>query len=209
MLGTVGINGTGVGISRLVILVVVVLALILAIVYFQEAERRVPVQYAKSVFRSGRMYRQSGQSFIPLKVNAAGMIPLLFAYSIGIFPGFLANFFRNSASGTVRSIASGLQIAVDPTGGAYQIFVFIMVMGFTFFYTMVIFQQQNLAENLQKQGGFIPASGLAAQRRNTSRVSSLASRGPARSSSGLCRSCRISRRDLQATRNSPLVRLPF
>jgi preprotein translocase subunit SecY len=156
LLGNVGINGSGVGISRLVILIAVVLILVLSIVYFQEAERRVPVQYAKSVFRSGRMYRQSGQSFIPLKVNAAGMIPLLFAYSIGIFPGFLANFFRNSASGTVRDVAAGMQTAVDPRGGLYQIFVFVLVMGFTFFYTMVIFQQQNLAENLQKQGGFIP-----------------------------------------------------
>jgi preprotein translocase subunit SecY len=156
LLGSVGISGTGIGISRLVILIAVVLVLVLSIVYFQEAERRVPVQYAKSVFRSGRMYRQSGQSFIPLKVNAAGMIPLLFAYSIGIFPGFVANYFRNSASGAVRSIATGMQTAVDPRGGLYQIFVFILVMGFTFFYTMVVFQQQNLAENLQKQGGFIP-----------------------------------------------------
>jgi preprotein translocase subunit SecY len=156
LLGTVGISGSGAGISRLVVLVLVVLVLLLGIVYFQEAERRVPVQYAKSVFRSGRMYRQSGQSFIPLKVNAAGMIPLLFAYSIGIFPGFVANYFQSSASAAVRSAAHWLNTAVDPRGALYNIFVFILVMGFTFFYTMVIFQQQNLAENLQKQGGFIP-----------------------------------------------------
>lgn len=156
LLGSIGISGTGVGISRLAVLIVVVLLLIIAIVYFQEAERRVPVQYAKSVFRSGRMYRQSGQSFIPLKVNAAGMIPLLFAYSIGIFPGFLANFFQGSASGAVRTVAAWIQTATDPRGGLYQLFVFVLVMGFTFFYTMVVFQQQNLAENLQKQGGFVP-----------------------------------------------------
>jgi preprotein translocase subunit SecY len=156
LLTTIGVSGSGVGISRLVLLVGVVLLLVLSIVYFQEAERRIPVQYAKSVFRSGRMYRQSGQSFIPLKVNAAGMIPLLFAYSIGIFPGFIANYFQNSASGAVRSVATTLQTAVDPRGAPYQVFVFILVMGFTFFYTMVVFQQQNLAENLQKQGGFIP-----------------------------------------------------
>ncbi|MGI8552905.1 MAG: preprotein translocase subunit SecY [Dehalococcoidia bacterium] len=156
LLGSIGISGSTIGISRLALLVIVVLLLILAIVYFQEAERRVPVQYAKSVFRGGRMYRQSGQSFIPLKVNAAGMIPLLFAFSIVIFPGFIANFFRNSASGAIRTVASALQAAFDPRGGVYQLLVFILVMGFTFFYTMVIFQQQNLAENLQKQGGFIP-----------------------------------------------------
>jgi len=156
LLASAGISGSTTGISRLILLVVIVVGLILAIVYFQEAERRVPVQYAKSVFRGGRMYRQSGQSFIPLKVNAAGMIPLLFAFSIMIFPGIGANYFRNSASGAIRSIASALQTAFDPRGGVYEIFVFILVVGFTFFYTMVIFQQQNLSENLQKQGGFIP-----------------------------------------------------
>lgn len=156
LLASAGISGSTAGISRLILLVLIVVGLILAIVYFQEAERRVPVQYAKSVFRGGRMYRQSGQSFIPLKVNAAGMIPLLFAFSIMIFPGFVANYFRNSASGAIRSIASSLQTAFDPRGGVYEIFVFILVVGFTFFYTMVIFQQQNLSENLQKQGGFIP-----------------------------------------------------
>ena len=153
---TAGLSVTGVGISRLLILIGVVVLLLLAIVYFQEAERRVPVQYAKSVFRSGRMYRQSGQSFIPLKVNAAGMIPLLFAFSIVIFPGFIANYFQGSASSAVRTAAHWLNTAVDPRGALYNVLVFILVMGFTFFYTMVIFQQQNLAENLQKQGGFIP-----------------------------------------------------
>lgn len=156
LLGSVGISGTAIGISRLALLIAIVLLLVLSIVYFQEAERRVPVQYAKSVFRGGRMYRQSGQSFIPLKVNAAGMIPLIFAFSLVIFPGFVANYFRNSASGVVRSVATGVQTAFDPRGGVYQLFVFILVVAFTFFYTMIVFQQQNLAENLQKQGGFIP-----------------------------------------------------
>jgi preprotein translocase subunit SecY len=156
LLGSVGISGSAIGISRLVLLVLIVLGLILAIVYFTEAERRVPVQYAKSVFRGGRMYRQSGQSYIPLKVNAAGMIPLIFAFSIMIFPSFVANYFRNSASGGIRSIAAWVQTAFDPRGGVYEIFVFLLVIAFTFFYTMVVFQQQNLAENLQKQGGFIP-----------------------------------------------------
>lgn len=154
--GGIGISGSAVGISRLALLVIIVLAMIFAIVYFEEAERRVPVQYAKSVFRGGRMYRQSGQSFIPLKVNAAGMIPLLFAFSIVIFPGFVASYFANASSGALRSIAQGVQTAFDPRGGVYEIAVFVLVLGFTFFYTMVIFQQQNLAENLQKQGGFIP-----------------------------------------------------
>jgi len=156
LLGNIGISGSAIGISRLVLLGLIVLGLIISIVYFTEAERRVPVQYAKSVFRGGRMYRQSGQSYIPLKVNAAGMIPLIFAFSIMIFPSFIANYFRNSASSGIRSIASGVQTAFDPRGGVYEIFVFFLVIAFTFFYTMVIFQQQNLAENLQKQGGFIP-----------------------------------------------------
>jgi preprotein translocase subunit SecY len=127
------------------------------IVYFQEAQRRIPVQYARSTFRGGRMYRQQGQSHIPLRVNSAGMIPLIFAFSIMIFPPAAAQFIAETADvGWIRGTAEFFQTALTPTGLLYWIFVFILVVGFAFFYTMVVFQQQNLAENLQRQGGFIP-----------------------------------------------------
>ncbi|MBI4199560.1 MAG: preprotein translocase subunit SecY [Chloroflexi bacterium] len=127
------------------------------IVLFTEAQRRVPVQYGRSVFRGGRMYRQAGTTFIPLRVNSAGMIPLIFAFSIMILPGTLASYFADPLGrSTVGKIAQFLANAFDPQGMMYWVFSFLLVVAFTFFYTLVIFQQQNLADNLQKNGGFIP-----------------------------------------------------
>jgi preprotein translocase subunit SecY len=125
----------------------------------------VPVQYAKSVFRAGKMYRQSGQSHIPLRVNSAGMIPLIFAFSIVILPVTVAQFMLDSSTTPwVRSVARFFTDLLGPgtgTGGSgaspgFYILVFLLVVAFSFFYTLVVFQQQNLAENLQKQGGFVP-----------------------------------------------------
>ena len=130
------------------------------IVFFQEAQRRVPVQYARSSFRGGRMYRQQGQSYIPLRVNMAGMIPLIFAFSIMILPAVMAGYFTE-AGGWVQSVAdfmlSQFQGGRGGSGsGVYWLVLFAMVVGFTFFYTMVQYQQQNMAKNLQQQGAFIP-----------------------------------------------------
>ncbi len=148
---------SSVGLSGLVLILIVAVLLVAAIVYFQEAQRRIPVQYARSVFRAGRMYRQSGQSHIPLRVNSAGMIPLIFAFSMVIFPSAAADYLRNQVgSGWVHGTANFIVNFFGPRSAGYTASVFILVMVFTFFYTLVVFQQQNLAENLQKQGGFIP-----------------------------------------------------
>ncbi len=132
-------------------------ALIYVIVMFNEAQRRVPVQYGRSVFRGGRMQRQTGSTFLPLRVNSAGMIPLIFAFSIIILPATIASYFRNPMSDDffARS-ARFLSTALDPSNFPYWGAVFVLVVIFTFFYTLVIFQQQNLSENLQRNGGFIP-----------------------------------------------------
>ena len=139
------------------------LFILAAIVFVQEAQRRVPVQYARSVFKSGRMYRQSGQTHVPLRVNSAGMIPLIFAFSIVIFPAAVADFMRNQTDVVwVQNISNFVVDWFSPQGignvvsPAFMVTVFLLVMVFTFFYTLVVFQQQNLAENLQKNGGFIP-----------------------------------------------------
>lgn len=136
------------------------LALIFLVVYFQEAQRRVPVQYARSSFRGGRMYRQQGQSHIPLRVNMAGMIPLIFAFSIMILPATVASYFTSSG-GWVQSVAeffvNQFQGGRGGTGtGWYWAILFVLVIVFTFFYTMVQYQQQQMAKNLQRQGAFIP-----------------------------------------------------
>ena len=136
------------------------LATTVIIVIFTEAHRRIPVQYAKSVFRSGRMYRQSGSTYIPLRVNTAGMIPLIFAMALVLFPGMVASYFANPV-GADPNLANQIvnlfsPDAALPMGFFYWGVFFFMVVGFAFFYTMVIFQQQDLPGVLQRQGGFVP-----------------------------------------------------
>jgi len=144
-------------VSTLIMLGVIGFALIYIIVFFNVAQRRVPVQYGRSVFRGGRMQRQSGSSFLPIRVNTAGMIPLIFAFSIIILPGTIASYFNDPLSdGFLNSIASFFASTLDPSNLPYWIAVFVLVVMFTFFYTLVIFQQQNLADTLQRNGGFIP-----------------------------------------------------
>jgi preprotein translocase subunit SecY len=153
------------GLFVIAALTVLTIFLVAAIVWMTEAIRKIPVQYAKSVFRAGKMYRQSGQSHIPLRVNSAGMIPLIFAFSIVILPATLFQYVHDSSStGWVISLSNFFINTFSPgTGGSnsggaigFYIAVFLLVVIFSFFYTLVVYQQQNLAENLQKQGGFVP-----------------------------------------------------
>ena len=139
------------GIGFFAIIGVIIVALI---VLFNEAHRRIPVQYGRSIFRGGRMYRQSGATYLPLRINSAGMIPLIFAFSIVILPGTIATYFATNTTwiGDVANFFAGLLV---PSAPLYWVLVFILVVIFTFFYTLVIFNQQNLAENLQKNGGFV------------------------------------------------------
>jgi preprotein translocase subunit SecY len=153
------------GIAKVILLAVLAVLLVLAIVFMQEATRKIPVQYAKSVFRAGKMYRQSGQSHIPLRVNSAGMIPLIFAFSIVILPVTIAEYIRTSSSTSwldtgarwvVKIFGPGTGSGGEGASPGFYIFIFLLVVIFSFFYTYVTFTQQNLAENLQKQGGFVP-----------------------------------------------------
>ena len=134
--------------------VVIGLIMIAAIVFVQEAQRRIPVHYAKRI-RGTRMY--GGQStHIPLKVNSAGMIPLIFAFSLMLLPATVASYFETSEVAWLANAAGAIAITLSPSNGIYWVFTFLLVIIFTYVYTLVVFQQQNLAENLQKNGGFIP-----------------------------------------------------
>lgn len=137
-------------------LIFIALAIVYLIVYFAEAQRKIPVQYGRSVFRGGQMYRQSGATHIPLRVNAAGMIPLIFSFSILILPSVIASYFNDGSGGLISTVASFFQNSFGPTSTIYWVAVFTLVVIFTFFYTLVVHNQQNLAENLQKNGGFVP-----------------------------------------------------
>jgi preprotein translocase subunit SecY len=139
----------------LIAYVILALAMIVLIVIFVEAHRRIPVQYARSTFRSGRMYRQSGSTYIPLRVNTAGMIPLIFAIALMQLPGTIATYFMNP-TGQDPNFWNTIYNMFQSGAVLYQLLYFALVIGFTLFYTMVIFEQMNLPQTLQQQGGFIP-----------------------------------------------------
>jgi preprotein translocase subunit SecY len=144
----------------LIVFLIVGLATVALIVIFTEGHRRIPVQYARTAFRGARMYRQTGSTHIPLRVNTAGMIPLIFAMSLMIFPGTIASYFV-SPQGEPPNFANTIMTWFSPStplpvGLFYWVLYFVMVVAFTFFYTMVIFEQMDLGRTLQRQGGFIP-----------------------------------------------------
>jgi preprotein translocase subunit SecY len=140
--------------TGLIVYGVIVLVTIILMVMFTEAHRRVPVQYARTVFKGGRMQRMAGSSHIPLRVNSSGMIPLIFSMSIVLFPGMVASYF-DRGPGFAHSIVTWFSPNTSP-GGFYWIAYFVLSIAFTFFYTIITFQQQDLPGTLQKQGGFIP-----------------------------------------------------
>lgn len=139
--------------------VLVTVLTIAAIVYVQEGQRRIPVQYGKRVLgmHGGRLRVAGGQStFIPLRVNSAGMIPLIMAQSLLMFPSVIASYFVNSQTEWVSKVATTVYNVFGGNSPWYWLAYFVMVILFTYFYTQMIFEQQNISDTLQKQGGFIP-----------------------------------------------------
>ncbi|MEA3449884.1 MAG: preprotein translocase subunit SecY [Patescibacteria group bacterium] len=126
---------------------------IVGVVVITEAQRNVPVQYAKQI-RGNRMYGGTS-SHLPLRVNMAGVIPIIFAISVVLFPSMIAQFFIQAKTAWIAFAAEWV-IAMFNNQLFYGVSYFILVFAFTFFYTEVIFHPTQIAENLQKQGGFIP-----------------------------------------------------
>lgn len=131
----------------------VAVVVIAGVVVVTEGQRTVPVSYAKRV-RGNRMFG-GVSTHLPLRVNQAGVIPIIFALSIMLFPGVVANFFVASRN---QFIADSAQSVVNlfQNQWVYGIMYFVLVVVFTYFYTSVVFDPHNIAENLQKQGGFVP-----------------------------------------------------
>ncbi|HET6443980.1 MAG TPA: preprotein translocase subunit SecY [candidate division Zixibacteria bacterium] len=133
----------------------ITIATVLVIVVVQEGQRRVPVQYGRRV--RGRKVYQGQSTYIPLKVNTAGMIPIIFAQSFLTFPALIAQFFITGSGNFIDTVATWISTQFgQQTTFLYWFIYFILVVGFTFFYTDVMVQQQRLPETLQRQGGFIP-----------------------------------------------------
>lgn len=132
---------------------VIAVVTIVGVVVITEGQRNVPVQYAKQI-RGNRMYGGSS-SHLPLRVNMAGVIPIIFAVSVALFPSMVAQFFIHAKTHFVASAAEWI-ITLFQNQLFYGILYFVLVFAFTFFYTEVVFHPSQIAENLQKQGGFIP-----------------------------------------------------
>ena len=133
---------------------IVAVAAVGVIIYIQEGQRRIPIQYASRV-RGRRMY-SGGQTFLPLRVNQAGVIPIIFAVSILLFPHQLATYFSTSNIPVVKQIADFIVTIFSNTSPFYIITYFLLTMGFTYFYTAFTFKPDETAEQLRKNGGFIP-----------------------------------------------------
>jgi len=125
----------------------IVIVTIVSVVFITEGQRNIPVQYAK----------QAGgtSSTLPLRVNMAGVIPIIFAISVVVFPTMLANFFVNAKTAWIASFAQNV-IEFFQNQLIYGVIYFVLVFAFTFFYTEVVFHPTQIAENLQRQGAFIP-----------------------------------------------------
>lgn len=138
------------------VLVFLVLALfvIASIVFINEAIRKIPVYYAKRI-KGNRLY-QGASNFLPLKLNQAGVIPIIFAVSFVLFPQLVGNFLANVKDANLASVGRFLVMFFSPTGFFYNFFYFILVIGFTYFYTIVVFNPQKISDEIQKHGGFIP-----------------------------------------------------
>ncbi|MBI3291093.1 preprotein translocase subunit SecY [Candidatus Falkowbacteria bacterium] len=133
--------------------VIIAILTVVGVVIITEGQRNVPVSYAKRV-RGMKMYG-GVNTHLPLRVNMAGVIPIIFAISIILFPPMVAQFFLSAKSAVLVRIAE-TTIAIFENQLVYGVLYFLLVFGFTFFYTEVIFKPDQIAENLQKQGGFIP-----------------------------------------------------
>ena len=133
-----------------ILLVVIMIGVVMGVVAMTMAARKIPVQIPRKVMGRGRV-REGQKSFIPLRINSAGVMPIIFAQSIIILPGTLAQFMGGN-SAFLQAVAANMQ----PGTWLYNLLYTLLIFFFTYFYTAIIFNPVDLAENLKKQGGFIP-----------------------------------------------------
>jgi preprotein translocase subunit SecY len=130
------------------------LFVISAIIVVNEATRQITIFYAKRV-RGNKMYGGQ-QTHLPLRLNQAGVIPIIFAVSLVLMPSLIANFFTATKNPALISVGQTMVTWFNPDGTIYNVFYFALVVIFTFFYTSVVFNPKKISEEIQKQGGFIP-----------------------------------------------------
>lgn len=132
---------------------IVAIAVIVGVIYISEAQRNIPINYARRV-RGMKVYG-GVSTYLPMRVNNAGVIPIIFALSILLFPSMVANFLAGSSIPVISSISASLAAFLQ-SNLWYAVFYFLLVVLFTYFYTAVTFDPKSISENIQKQGGYIP-----------------------------------------------------
>jgi len=150
----VGIAYIGQDYFRLIpfaVMLIITFLLTVFVILTTEAQRNIPITYA-----GRRMVGGGEQSVIPIRMNQAGMIPIIFAVSIMLFPTVIAQFFQNARAEWLRNLAKSLINQVNHTSIWYIIIHFLLVFAFTYFYVSIVFNPTEVAENIQKRGGFIP-----------------------------------------------------
>jgi len=136
---------------RILIFLVISVVMVSVIVFMNEATRRIPINYAR---RTGRAAVSS--SYLPLRLNQAGVIPIIFAVSLVLLPSFVSQYLSGSSNIKIAQLATGLANNLNPQSFLYNALYFSLVFGFTYFYTAVIFNPEKITDNLKKNGGFIP-----------------------------------------------------
>jgi preprotein translocase subunit SecY len=134
-----------------VIEILITIALTIIVVLISESERRIPILYASRGVRGA-----AEKSNLPMKINQAGMIPIIFSLSVVSFPGIIAQFMLNSNSETLKSIANFITTYFNVNSPFYSILYFVLIIAFTFFYVSITFNPEEVADNIQKRGGYIP-----------------------------------------------------
>lgn len=125
--------------------------LITVVILVNEAQRRVPITYAGRGVRA-----KSDQAFLPMRINQAGMIPIIFAVALVSFPGILGQFFVNATSEWLRNAGNVMVTLFAPNTVTYLVVFYLLIVGFTYFYVSITFSPKDVAENIQKRGGYVP-----------------------------------------------------
>ncbi|OGM76846.1 preprotein translocase subunit SecY [Candidatus Woesebacteria bacterium RIFOXYB1_FULL_42_36] len=139
-------------IFKIILFVVISVVVVGLVIFVSEAARQIPIHYAKRRTESGL----GASSYLPLRLNQAGVIPIIFAVSLVLMPSMLGQFLANVPNAGVANFARTISTAFNPQSVIYNVIYFLLVFGFTYFYTAVVFNPEKVAENLQKGGGFIP-----------------------------------------------------
>ncbi len=151
-------SGSGGGIVSIAVFAIIGLVTIVGVVYVYQGQRRVPVQYpTKRMVGRGMLVGSAQTTYIPIQVNSAGMIPLIFAQSMLLFPAVISQYLATSSTPWLKNAANWVgTYVVNTTQWWYWLLYFGLVVAFTYFYAYVVWQQQDIPSNLQKQGAFIP-----------------------------------------------------